>query len=133
MNITSAMASMLFTNASSSTSTVDFSFLTQNTSTGTTANVGSVKSALVNAEKNEAQQLAQAAKDPQVQKDLARYEKVVKNAKTIDDVKRFYEAKVPMNRGCRTQDVMKAVLYLIEQAYETGQAVPVTGGQVMLN
>lgn len=75
MNITSAMASMLFTNASSSTSTVDFSFLTQNSSTGTTANVGSVKSALVNAEKNEAQQLAQAAKDPQVQKDLARYER----------------------------------------------------------
>lgn len=88
MNITSAMASMLFTNTSSSTSSVDFSFLTQNSSTGTTAtaNVGSVKSALVNAEKNEAQQLAQTAKDPQVQKDLARYEKVVKNAKTIDDV-----------------------------------------------
>lgn len=86
MNITSAMASMLFANASSSTSAVDFSFLTKNASTGATANVGSVKSALVNAEKNEAQQLAQAAKDPQVQKDLARYEKVVKNAKTVDDV-----------------------------------------------
>ncbi len=87
MNITSAMASMLFTNTSSSTSSVDFSFLTQSSSgTTATANVGSVKSALVNAEKNEAQQLAQAAKDPQVQKDLARYEKVVKNAKSIDDV-----------------------------------------------
>ena len=57
----------------------------------------------------------------------------VPGATTIADVKRFYEAKVPMNRGCRTADVMKAVLYLIEQAYETGQAVPVTGGQVMLN
>jgi sorbitol-6-phosphate 2-dehydrogenase len=57
----------------------------------------------------------------------------VPGAKTIDDVKRFYEAKVPMNRGCRTSDVIKAVFYICEQAYETGQAVPVTGGQVMLN
>jgi len=28
---------------------------------------------------------------------------------------------------------MKAILYLIEQQYETGQALPVTGGQVMLS
>jgi len=28
--------------------------------------------------------------------------------------------------------VMKALLYIIDQKYETGQAVPVTGGQVML-
>ena len=27
---------------------------------------------------------------------------------------------------------MKAIYYLIEQQYETGQALPVTGGQVML-
>ena len=57
----------------------------------------------------------------------------VPGAKTIEDVKHFYEAKVPMKRGCTTADVMKAVYYLIEQKYETGQAVPVTGGQVMLN
>lgn len=57
----------------------------------------------------------------------------VPGAKTIADVRRFYEAKVPMNRGCTTADVMKAVLYIVEQEYETGQAVPVTGGQVMLN
>jgi sorbitol-6-phosphate 2-dehydrogenase len=56
----------------------------------------------------------------------------VPGAKTIADVKRFYEAKVPMGRGCTTQDVMKAVCYLIDQIYETGQALPVTGGQVML-
>ena len=37
-----------------------------------------------------------------------------------------------MRRGCTTPDVMKALYYLMEQAYETGQAVPVTGGQVML-
>ncbi len=57
----------------------------------------------------------------------------VPGAKTIEDVKRFYEAKVPMNRGCTTADVVKAIYYLIEQKYETGQAVPVTGGQVMLS
>ena len=56
----------------------------------------------------------------------------VPGAKTFADVKKFYEAKVPMRRGCTTPDVMKALYYLMEQAYETGQAVPVTGGQVML-
>jgi len=57
----------------------------------------------------------------------------VPGAKTIADVRQAYEAKVPMRRGCTTADVMKAVYYLTEQQYETGQAVPVTGGQVMLH
>ena len=57
----------------------------------------------------------------------------IPGAKTIEDVKKAYEAKVPMGRGCTTPDVMKAVYYLMEQQYETGQAVPVTGGQVMLH
>ncbi len=57
----------------------------------------------------------------------------VPGAKTVEDVRRAYEAKVPMGRGCRTEDLMKAVFYLIEQKYETGQALPVTGGQVMLS
>ena len=57
----------------------------------------------------------------------------VPGAKTIEDVKKSYEAKVLMGRGCTTADVMKAVYYLMEQQYETGQAVPVTGGQVMLH
>ena len=57
----------------------------------------------------------------------------VPGARTVEDVKRFYEAKVPMRRGCTADDVMKAIFYLIEQTYETGQAVPVTGGQVMLS
>lgn len=56
----------------------------------------------------------------------------VPGAKTVADVKAFYEAKVPMKRGCESADVMHAVYYLIDQQYETGQAVPVTGGQVML-
>ena len=57
----------------------------------------------------------------------------VKGAKNIEDVKKFYEAQVPANRGCRVEDVMRAVYYIIDQEYETGQAVPVTGGQNMLN
>jgi NAD(P)-dependent dehydrogenase (short-subunit alcohol dehydrogenase family)/rhamnose utilization protein RhaD (predicted bifunctional aldolase and dehydrogenase) len=56
----------------------------------------------------------------------------VPGAKTIADVKAFYEAQVPAKRGCTVEDVMKAVLYVISQEYETGQAVPVTGGQNML-
>ncbi len=57
----------------------------------------------------------------------------VPGAKTVEDVKRFYEAKVPMNRGCLPIDVARAIFYCVEQKYETGQAIPVTGGQVMLN
>jgi len=57
----------------------------------------------------------------------------VPGAKNIEDVRRHYESQVPLERGCRTDDVLKAVLYIMEQEYETGQAVPVTGGQNMLN
>lgn len=56
----------------------------------------------------------------------------VPGAKTVADVQKFYEQKVPLQRGCRVEDVMKAIYYIIDQKYETGQAVPVTGGQVML-
>jgi len=56
----------------------------------------------------------------------------VEGAKTIDDVRKFYEAKVPMGRGCTIPDVARAIFYIVEQKYETGQAIPVTGGQVML-
>jgi sorbitol-6-phosphate 2-dehydrogenase len=57
----------------------------------------------------------------------------VPGARTIADVKGFYEAKVPMGRGCEGRDVMQAIYYLVDQRYETGQALPITGGQVMLN
>ncbi len=53
-------------------------------------------------------------------------------AKTIEDVRRHYEQKVPMKRGCSVSDIMKAIYYVIDQKYETGQAVPVSGGQIML-
>jgi len=56
----------------------------------------------------------------------------VPGAKTIEDVRMYYEDQVPMKRGCRLADVIKALLYLVDQEYETGQALPVTGGQVML-
>jgi NAD(P)-dependent dehydrogenase (short-subunit alcohol dehydrogenase family)/rhamnose utilization protein RhaD (predicted bifunctional aldolase and dehydrogenase) len=56
----------------------------------------------------------------------------VPGAKTVQDVRRYYESRVPMGRGCTVPDVVKAILYLVEQEYETGQALPVTGGQVML-
>jgi sorbitol-6-phosphate 2-dehydrogenase len=57
----------------------------------------------------------------------------VRGAKTVEDVRKAYEAMIPMGRGCTAADVMKAIYYLIEQEYETGQALPVTGGQVMLH
>ena len=57
----------------------------------------------------------------------------VPGAKTLDDVRHFYEARVPMGRGCMPADVLEALYYLVAQRYETGQALPVTGGQVMLS
>ena len=57
----------------------------------------------------------------------------VPGAKTVADVKEFYEKQIPMHRGCLPVDVAKAIIYAVEQLYETGQAIPVSGGQVMLN
>lgn len=57
----------------------------------------------------------------------------VPGARTVAEVRSFYEAKVPMKRGCTGPDVLRALFYILEQVYETGQAVPVTGGQVMLH
>ena len=57
----------------------------------------------------------------------------VSGAKTVADVRAFYESKVPMRRGCTGKDLVRAIYYAVEQEYETGQAIPVTGGQVMLH
>lgn len=57
----------------------------------------------------------------------------VPGAKTVEDVKKSYLSKSPIHRGCTPKDVAKAVFYCVEQTYETGQAIPVTGGQVMMN
>ncbi len=56
----------------------------------------------------------------------------VPGAKTVEDVKNFYLSKSPIRRGCTPLDVAKALFYCVEQCYETGQALPVTGGQTML-
>ena len=57
----------------------------------------------------------------------------VPGAKTIEDVRKFYMDQVPMRKGTSPVDVTRAVLYIIDQTCETGQAVPVTGGQVMMS
>lgn len=57
----------------------------------------------------------------------------VPGAKTVEDVKEFYLSKSPIRRGCTPKDVACALTYCVEQCYETGQAIPVTGGQTMLN
>lgn len=57
----------------------------------------------------------------------------VPGAENVDDVRRFYESKVPLGRGTQGADVMRALFYVVEQSYETGQALPVAGGQVMLS
>jgi rhamnose utilization protein RhaD (predicted bifunctional aldolase and dehydrogenase)/NAD(P)-dependent dehydrogenase (short-subunit alcohol dehydrogenase family) len=57
----------------------------------------------------------------------------VPSAKTVEDVRKFYMAQVPMHKGCSPEDVTKGALYLIDQTCETGQALPITGGQVMLS
>ena len=44
----------------------------------------------------------------------------VPGAKTVADVRRYYEAKVPMNRGCLPVDVARAVMYCVEQVKVLG-------------
>ena len=56
----------------------------------------------------------------------------VPGAKSVEDVREYYLSKVPMHKGCTPEDVTKGVIYLMEQTGETGQALPITGGQVML-
>ena len=57
----------------------------------------------------------------------------VPGAKTVEDVRAFYLSKSLIKRGCTPEDVALALTYCVEQKYETGQAIPVTGGQIMLN
>ena len=57
----------------------------------------------------------------------------VPGAATVEEVKASYLAKTLIPRGCLPEDVAKAVFYCVEQCYETGQAIPVSGGQIMLS
>lgn len=66
---------------------IDFSALVGGkAASGQMFNAGSVQLALQNTERNEEKQLADIAKDPMVQKDLARFAAVVKEAGTLDEV-----------------------------------------------
>jgi len=49
------------------------------------------------------------------------------------EVRKKYESQVPSGRGCRYEDVANVVVFLAsdEASYMTGQAINVTGGQVM--
>jgi len=42
-----------------------------------------------------------------------------------------YLEKIPLGRGARVDDVVRTILYILDQPYETGQAYNVTGGQEM--
>jgi NAD(P)-dependent dehydrogenase (short-subunit alcohol dehydrogenase family) len=57
----------------------------------------------------------------------------VPGAKTVEEVRSYYMSQAPLSKGVTPLDVVKGILYLIEQTCETGQALPITGGQVMLN
>jgi sorbitol-6-phosphate 2-dehydrogenase len=52
---------------------------------------------------------------------------------SVEEVKQHYEGQVPLGRGCQYDDVSNLVVFLASDAssYITGQAINVTGGQVM--
>ncbi len=52
---------------------------------------------------------------------------------TEEEVRQRYIDKVPMKRGCTYEDVSNVVVFLASEqsSYMTGQAINVTGGQVM--
>ncbi len=52
---------------------------------------------------------------------------------TPEEVRKKYEAQVPLGRGCTYEDVNNVVVFLAsdQSSYMTGQAINVTGGQEM--
>lgn len=52
---------------------------------------------------------------------------------TVEEVRAKYESQVPLGRGCTYDDVTNVVVFLAsdQASYMTGQAINVTGGQVM--
>lgn len=62
------------------------------------------------------------------------YEQYARNqGLSLEEVRRKYEAQVPLGRGCTYEDVCNVVAFLAseEASYMTGQAINVTGGQEM--
>lgn len=52
---------------------------------------------------------------------------------SVEEVRAKYESQVPLGRGCTYDDVTNVLVFLAsdQAAYMTGQAINVTGGQVM--
>ncbi len=62
------------------------------------------------------------------------FEQYAKNrGMSVEDVKKHYEDQVPLGRGCQYDDITNLLVFLASDAssYMTGQALNVTGGQVM--
>jgi sorbitol-6-phosphate 2-dehydrogenase len=62
------------------------------------------------------------------------FEQYAKNrGMSVEEVKKHYEGQVPLGRGCQYDDICNLVVFLASDAssYMTGQALNVTGGQVM--
>lgn len=57
----------------------------------------------------------------------------VEGAKGPQDVRDWYFSQEIFGRGVTPLDIARAVMYCVEQLYETGQAVPVAGGLDMLS
>ena len=55
----------------------------------------------------------------------------IPGGKNVQDSKDYYLSREPLHRGCQPEDIAAAVLYCIEQQFETGIALPVTGGLSM--
>ena len=55
----------------------------------------------------------------------------IPNGKTVQDSVDFYMNREPFHRGAQPEDVALAVMYCIEQQFETGIALPATGGLAM--
>jgi sorbitol-6-phosphate 2-dehydrogenase len=62
------------------------------------------------------------------------FEQYAKNrGMSVEEVRKFYEGQVPLGRGASYDDICNVVVFLASDAssYMTGQALNVTGGQVM--
>lgn len=55
----------------------------------------------------------------------------IPNGRTVQDSIDYYMGREPFGRGCTPEDIAAGVLYCIEQQFETGIALPITGGLAM--
>jgi len=52
---------------------------------------------------------------------------------SVEEVRKKYEEQVPLGRGCAYEDVVNMVVFVASDkaGYITGQALGITGGEVM--